>query len=224
MNREDTLLLNHLSQFVSDHKKELVDRVLQSRTRHITVVLEDIHNSQNASAAIRTCECFGIQDIHIVEGAIPYHVNPYVLKGSKKWLHIEKYPYATTAVKWYETLKASGYKIFATAPAAEAIPIHDIDVTEKFAVVFGNELNGVSKETLQHADACVTIPMVGFTESFNISASVAICLSTWITKIKELRLEVGLSTEEMEKIKVDWFRAIVKRSDLIEAEFLRSIH
>jgi len=224
MNREDTLLLNHLAQFVSDHKKERVDQVIQSRTRHLTVVLDDIHNSQNASAAIRTCECFGIQDIHIVEGRVPYKVNPYVLKGSKKWLDLKTYSPTSKGPRWHETLKESGYKIIATAPAAQAVSIHDLDVTEKFAVVFGNELNGVSDETLQYADACVTIPMVGFTESFNISASVAICLSTWITKINALRLEVGLSSSEMEKIKLDWYRAIVKRSDLIESEFLRSIH
>lgn len=221
MNKEETLLLNHFGQFISDHKKELVDAVLKQRTRHITVVLDDIHNSQNASAAIRTCECFGIQDIHLVEGVTPYKVNPYVLKGSKKWLDIKKYK---SGSNWYEKIKESGYKIVATAPSAKAISIHDLDVTEKFAVVFGNELNGVSQDTLRMADACVTIPMVGFTESFNISASVAICLSTWITKLKELRLEVGLSTKEMDKIRLDWYRAIVKRSDLIEAEFLRSIH
>ncbi len=223
MNREDTLLLNHLGQFISDHKKELVDAVLKQRTRHITVVLDDIHNSQNASAAIRTCECFGIQDIHIVEGVIPYKVNPYVLKGSKKWLDLKKYSSSANGPRWYTQLKESGYRIVATAPSAKAISIHEVDVKEKIAVVFGNELHGVSDETLHNADVCVSIPMVGFTESFNISASVAICLSTWITKIKELRLEVGLSREEMEKIKLDWFRAIVKRSDLIETEFLRSI-
>lgn len=216
-------MLNHLGQFISDHKKELVDSVLKERTRHITVVLDDIHNSQNASAAIRTCECFGVQDIHIVEGEVPYKVNPYVLKGSKKWLDLKKYSPGAKGPRWYTKLKESGYRIVATDPSAKAISIHEVDVREKIAVVFGNELKGVSEETLQNADVIASIPMVGFTESFNISASVAICLSTWITKIKELRLEVGLSREEMEKIKLDWFRAIVKRSDLIETEFLRSI-
>lgn len=222
MNREDTLLLNHLSQFVSDHKKELIETVLQKRTRHVAVVLDDIHNSQNASAAIRTCECFGIQDIHIVEGRNPYTVNPYVLKGSGKWVDITRYSSADPS--WYETIRSKGYKIFATAPSANAISIHDVDVQEKFVVVFGNELEGLSETTLQHADACVTIPMVGFTESLNISASVAICLNTWITKIQNLRLDVGLTQDEMDQIRLNWFRGIIKRSDLIESEFLRSIH
>lgn len=224
MTRDETLLLHHLSQFISEHKKELMNTVLQERTRHIAVVLEDIHNSQNASAAMRTCECFGIQDVHIIEGEAPYKVNPYVLKGSKKWLSIAKYS-PRSGDHCYANLRAAGYKIYATAPnTLNAISIHDVDVNEKFAVVFGNELKGVSENTLKGADKCVTIPMVGFTESLNISASVAVCLNTWITKVKDMRLHVGLSNEEMEKIKLDWFRSVVKRSDLIETEFLRSIH
>ncbi len=223
MNKKDSLLLNHLGQFVSDHKKELIETVLQSRTRHITVVLEDIHKSHNASAAIRTCECFGIQDIHIVESKTPYEINPYVLKGAKQWVNINTYP-PQRVPPWHEKLRAEGYKIYATALTGNCTSIHEIDITEKFAVVFGNELEGVSPETLQMADARVTIPMMGFTESLNISASVAICLNTWITKMLAMRLEVGLSKEEMDKIKLDWFRTIVKRSDLIETEFLRSIH
>ena len=223
MEKIDTLLLQHLGQFVSDHKKELVETILQARTRHITVVLEGIHNSQNTSAAIRTCECFGIQDIHIIETNHPYEINPYVLKGSKKWVNVTTYPDGQTPV-WHEKLRAEGYRIFATSPSADATPIYDIDLSQKFAIVFGNELEGVSKETLQMADGCVTIPMVGFTESLNISASVAICLSTWITKLKTMRLDVGITREEMDAIRLDWFRRMVKRSDLIEAEFLRSIH
>src|SRR6478752_3793796 len=82
---------DHLAQFISDHKKNGVERVLDSRTRHITVVLEDIFQSQNASAVIRTCECMGLQDVHIVENITKYHFNTRVLKGADKWMHLGRY-------------------------------------------------------------------------------------------------------------------------------------
>ena len=113
MTNREQLVFNHLSQFVSDHKKQFVEKVLAARTRHITVVLEDIFQSQNASAVIRTCECMGIQDIHMVENITQYSLNPRVLKGSNKWIdifhHRSKNTNNTEAV--FRQLKEMGYKL-----------------------------------------------------------------------------------------------------------------
>src|SRR5688572_19669827 len=111
MTDRERLVFNHLSQFVSDHKKEFVDKVLKARTRNITVVLEDIFQSQNASAVIRTCECMGIQDVHVVENITKYSLNPRVLKGSNKWIdiihHASKGKNNTEAV--FKQLREAGY-------------------------------------------------------------------------------------------------------------------
>ena len=116
MTDRERLVSQHLSQFVSDHKKEFVDKVLNARTRNITVVLEDIFQSQNASAVIRTCECMGIQDIHIVENITKYSINPRVLKGSNKWIdiihHCSKSKNNTEAL--FRQLKDVDYKIIVT--------------------------------------------------------------------------------------------------------------
>jgi tRNA (guanosine-2'-O-)-methyltransferase len=225
MTDRERLVCQHLSQFVSDHKKEFVEKVLNARTRNITVVLEDIFQSQNASAVIRTCECMGIQDIHIVENITKYSINPRVLKGSHKWIdiihHRGKEKNNTETV--FRQLKDKGYKIIVTDPGPEGISIEDINVMEKITLVFGNELRGISKEALALCDQKVRIPMYGFTESLNISVSVAICLNTILTKLHAAQAFIGLSNEEKEILKLKWYRKIVRKSDLIEREFLRTI-
>jgi tRNA (guanosine-2'-O-)-methyltransferase len=225
MTEHERLVCQHLSQFVSDHKKEFVEKVLGARTRNITVILEDIFQSQNASAVIRTCECMGIQDVHIVENITKYSINPRVLKGSNKWIdiihHRSKAKNNTETV--FQQLKDVGYKIIVTDPGQDFISVEDINVQEKIALVFGNELRGISKEALALCDHKVRIPMYGFTESLNISVSVAICLNTILTKLHTTNTFIGLSEAEKEELKLKWYRKIVRKSDLIEREFLRTI-
>jgi tRNA (guanosine-2'-O-)-methyltransferase len=226
MTDNDFKVLAHLSQFVSDHKKEFVEKVLNNRTHHVTVVLEDIFQSQNASAVIRTCECMGLQDIHIIEMISKYEINRRVLKGANKWMNLHRYRTRETnnVESCFQHLHEQGYKILVADPDEDGKSIHDIDVTEsKVALLFGNELRGVSSYALQHADQKIRIPMYGFTESLNISVSVAICLNALITKLHASSADFGLSEEEKGAMRLDWYRKIVKRSDLIEREFLRTI-
>jgi tRNA (guanosine-2'-O-)-methyltransferase len=226
MSEKEQLLFNHLGQFVSDHKKDFVERVLNERTRHLTVVLENIFQSQNASAAIRTCECMGLQDIHIVENTAQYQFNVRVLKGADKWLNLERY--RTKEVNNTETcfnnLRSNGYKILVADPDEDGISIDEVDILkDKVAIVFGNELRGASPYALAHCDQKVRIPMYGFTESLNISVSVAICLNTLLSKLRHSEMDIFLTDEEKRIIKLEWYRKIVKRSDILEKEFMRTI-
>jgi tRNA (guanosine-2'-O-)-methyltransferase len=226
MTSREQLLYNHLSQFVSDHKKNFIEKVLEQRTRYLTVVLEDIYQSQNASAAVRTCECMGLQDIHIVENTTQYYLNIRVLKGADKWMNFERYQEKgiNNTKTCFDKLKSEGYKILVAAPADDGISIHDVNVEEsKIAIVFGNELNGASQYAVDHADQKVKIPMYGFTESLNISVSVAICLNTILPKLKQSHKPISLTEQEKEALRLIWYRKIVKRSDIIEREFLRTI-
>src|SRR6188768_116323 len=204
MTKNELLVLQHLSQFVSDHKKEFAEKVLSLRTRHVTVVLEDIFQSQNASAVVRTSECMGIQDIHIVEVISKYETNIQVLKGSNKWLDLHRYNTKgeNNSKTCLDKLKHQGYKILIADPAEDGISIHDVDVTEsKVALLFGNELRGVSDYALAQADQKIRIPMFGFTESMNISVSVAICLNTLITKLHQVETATFLSDSEKNILK-----------------------
>ena len=219
------LLINHFSQYISDHKREFLDQVLNQRTRHITMVLEEIYQSQNASAVIRTCECMGIQDIHIVENEVKYSVNRRVLKGSYKWVDLIKYKgkeKSGTAL-CFEHLKKQGYKILVTDPSPDGVSIYDLPIDEKMAVVMGNELHGTSEFALSQADMKVRIPMYGFTESLNISVSAAICLNTLVPKMRQSEVQWQLSSAEKDEIRLRWLRRMMKRPEIMEREFLKSI-
>lgn len=225
LSRQEQLLLEHFAQYISEHKKQFVEKVLSERTNQVTVVLEDIYQSQNASAALRTCECLGLQDVHIIENTTKYEVNKYVLKGSYKWLSLHRYKQKNrnNTEACFKQLKENGYTLYATDPGAESTSIYDIDpLTRKAAFIFGNELEGLSEYALEYADYRVKIPMYGFTESLNISASVAICLSTTISKLKSAQENYRLSVEEMDQLRLTWYRKMVKRSEIIEKEFLRT--
>ncbi|MBK5279147.1 MAG: RNA methyltransferase [Bacteroidia bacterium] len=219
-------LSDHLAQFISEHKKTSLEKVLENRTRYITVVLEDIFQSQNASAVVRTCECMGLQDIHVVESKSAYSVNKKVIKGANKWIDLIRYKAkaSNNIGDCFKNLKEKGYRILVTEPDAEGSSIDEILVTDQpLAIVMGNELDGASKYALQHADVKVKIPMYGFTESLNISVSAAICLNTLVPKLRQSAVDWQLSLAEKEFIRLQWYRKIVKRSEIIEKEFLRSI-
>ena len=222
----ERLLVLHFAQYVSDHKKEFIQKVLDQRTRHVTVALEDIYQSQNISAVVRTCECMGLQDIHIIENINAYQVNARVLKGSNRWMNLVRHRSKAdnNTELCFHHLRKQGYTIYAADPSEEEVSIHDVDPDKgKVAIIFGNELRGVSEYALEHCDKKVRIPMYGFTESLNISVSVAICLNALVTKLHQDSWTYGLSDEEKAELTLQWYRKVVRKSDVIEREFLRTI-
>jgi tRNA (guanosine-2'-O-)-methyltransferase len=226
MTAAENKVFQHLSQFVSDHKKGFIEKVLSQRTRYVTVVLENIYQSQNASAAVRTCECMGLQDIHIVEDTAKYHLNIRVLKGSYKWMDLHRYRarHVNNTEICFQSLREQGYRILVADPAEDGVSIDEVDVfAGKMALVFGNELRGASDYSLSHGDQKVRIPMFGFTESLNVSVSVAISLNTILQRLRRSGTLTGLSEAEKDSIRLSWYRKIVRRSDVVEREFLRTI-
>ncbi len=219
------LLSEYYSRFVSEHKKAFVEKVLDQRTRHITMVLEDIYQSQNASAVIRTCECMGIQDVHIIENDSKYTVNRRVLKGSYKWVDLIRYKGKTrnNTQACFDQLRANGYRIMATDPSPEGISIHDVSVDDKIAIVMGNELHGTSSYAIENADMKVRIPMYGFTESLNISVSAAICLNSLVPALRSSEVNWQLTQTEKNEIRLGWLRKMVRNAEIVEREFLKSI-
>jgi tRNA (guanosine-2'-O-)-methyltransferase len=222
---KNRLLSEHFLRFVSDHKKEFLEKVLDQRTRHITMVLEDIYQSQNASAVIRTCECMGIQDVHIIENDSKYTVNRRVLKGSYKWVDLirHKGKARNNTALCFESLRASGYKIAATDPSPEGVSIHELSVDDKIAIVMGNELHGTSSYALDNADMKINIPMYGFTESLNISVSAAICLNSLVPALRSSEVNWQLTEVEKDQIRLGWLRKMIRNAEIVEREFLKSI-
>jgi tRNA (guanosine-2'-O-)-methyltransferase len=218
-------LVNHFGQYITSHKKEMMEWVLEQRTRHVTVVLEDIYQSQNASAVVRTCECMGIQDLYIIENRTAYEVNKKVLKGSYKWMNLIRFKsrMEDNTAACFRALRARGYTIAITDPEPGGMEIQDVDpAIYKLALVFGNEERGVSEVARQQADLRVKIPMYGFTESYNISVSVAICLHSIMPVLRKAGIAFGLTEEEKDELRLQWYRKVIRRADLIEKGFLKA--
>lgn len=194
-------LLNFLMGYATDNKKELFAKALQWRTRHLTVIMENIYQSQNASAVLRTCECFGIQDVHfITEMYGTFKKNVKVTKGATKWINIYEYEQAENC---FDTIRQKGYKIVATSPKA-TMTLDELALDQKVAFLFGEERNGLSDEAIAQADELIRIPMFGFTESFNISVSAAICLQNSLVKLHASDYNWQLSDMEKDELLMDW--------------------
>ena len=197
----DKKRLNYFETFLIDKRKNLFKRVIENRTKHFTVVLEDIFQPHNASAVVRTCDIFGIQNIHIIENKYTNKVSRHVAKGSQKWISSKRYKSDGNNTKiCIDNLREKGYQIIATTPHNNSCLLHEFDISKKTAFVFGVESEGVSDDVKEQADGFLKIPMVGFTESLNISVAAAIILQETTTKLRNSTIDWQLSKEEKETL------------------------
>lgn len=210
-----------LAAFISDNKRSLFDRIAPERTRHVTVVLEDIYQPHNASAVVRTAELLGVQDIHIIENRNKYTLNPDVTLGSSKWTDMHRYRDRTkdNAQACIDALKQKGYRIVATSPRAGAFTPATIPLDRPMAFCFGTELTGLSDTFMGQADTFLRIPMYGFTESYNISVSAAIVLYTVMERLRASGVEWRLPPAELDALKLSWARKTVHSAQHLEARF-----
>lgn len=216
--------IEFLGSFMTPERFEKILHHVQFRMRHLTVVIEDVYQPHNASAVLRSCDCFGIQDVHIIENQNTYEVNPDVALGSAQWLTLKKFSGENSnTLKCYEELRSKGYRIIATTPHTDDVLLEELDVTSPFALVFGTEKEGLTCEAIEKADQCVKIPMFGFTESLNISVSAAICLHFLTMKIRRDVKNWPLTGEDQKKIILEWLRCSLKDAKALECEFEKQI-
>lgn len=210
-------LYEFLCGFATENRRLRFEEVAANRTRYLTVVLEDIFQSHNASAVLRTCDCFGIQDVHIIENKNEYKLNPDVALGASNWLSLYKYnKNVFNTPDCLCNLKKKGYRIIAALPHKEDCCPADLDIGSKMAIMFGTEKDGLSETALKYADGFVKIPMKGFTESFNISVSAAIVLYALTERLRKSDAKWRLSKEELIDIKTGWIKNSVKSAEMIE--------
>lgn len=213
-------LIDFLTGFVTNARINKFNQVIKNRTRYITVALENIFQPHNASAVLRSCDCFGIQDIHIIENEFKYEVNDDIALGSSKWLTLIKYDGSKNNTQiCIENLRNSGYKIIATTPHKDDCLIEDLPIDNKIALFFGTEQSGISHNVTENADGFVKIPMYGFTESFNISVSVALSLYNLSSRLRKSHYDWQLSQQERTEIILQWLKNSVKDFVLLEKEF-----
>lgn len=214
-------IIEYLSSYVTDARKDRLQQVLKNRTRHITVVLEDLFQTQNISAVMRSCECYGIQDVHIVEHQNEFEIHKDISMGADKWLTLHHYPHAEHNMKQcIDDLHNKGYVVVATLPDEKKTTIHDLPVSEKTAFLFGTELTGLSEEAIQYADCNALIPMYGFTESFNISNSAAIILSHFSERMRHSDIDWHLSEQEQQALYLEWLQKSLRDPESMIKHFL----
>jgi tRNA (guanosine-2'-O-)-methyltransferase len=217
------LLLDYLGGVLTERRRERMYGVLQGRTRWLTVVLEDIYQPHNASAVLRSCECFGVQDVHIVEDRNQYTISRDVALGASRWLDITRWRAGEGRHMddCCDELQRRGYRLVAATPREDAVRLEDFDVTAgPVAVMFGTELNGLTDGALKRATEAVHIPMYGFTESFNISVSAALILRELSARMRAESVAWKLDEEDQKDLLLRWMRRSIKHSDGLIERFL----
>ncbi len=217
-------LIRYLSGLVTPERIARFDKVLEFRTRYLTVALEDIYQSQNASAVVRTCDCFGIQDIHIIENSHNFKMDSEVALGAQKWLTVHSYSTGEdNTMAAINQLRSQGYRIVATSPHSRDASLPDFDLHKgRAALFFGTELTGISATLEKNADEFIRIPLFGFTESYNISVAAALVLQDLICRLQASDINWKFTPEEKKQLKLQWLRKSIKDIQFIERQFLKN--
>ncbi|NDG53047.1 MAG: TrmH family RNA methyltransferase [Flavobacteriia bacterium] len=217
-------LIDHFLKCITHERKALFEELIQKRTTYLTVVLENIYQPLNASAVLRSCDCFGIQDVHVIENYNEFKPDREVAMGASNWLTVNRYDKnENNTLDCIQSLKNKGYRIVATSPHNSQTGLINFDLSKgKTALFFGTEVEGLSDVVLENADEHLHIPMYGFTESFNLSVSAAICLYEMRMKMEKENIKWHMTEDEKNQVLLNWLRYSIDRSEIVEEDFLKN--
>lgn len=213
--------VEYLRHFVTEEKNTLFDRLIQNRTEYVTLVLEDLFQSHNQSAVMRSADCFGIQDVHLIENRNKYDVSSSVSQGAREWLSLYRHNHLENNTQdTIRLLKEQGYRIVATMPHTDDVLIDDLNLEKgKIAFFFGTELTGVSETVIAEADEFVKVPMYGFTESFNVSVCASLVMYSTVQRLRRSSIDWRLTEEKKYEVLFQWYRKSIKASEEILKRF-----
>ncbi|MBL7885721.1 MAG: RNA methyltransferase [Flavobacterium sp.] len=212
----DLDLLNYLEGFLTESRKEKFLKILENRTNHFTIAMEDVYQLHNTSAVMRSCEVFGIQELNVVEQKFGKRIDTEIAMGAQKWVDINRF---NSMQNCMDSLREKGYQIIATTPHNDSCMLHEFDITKRSAIFFGTEKEGLSQEVIDQADGYLKIPMVGFTESLNISVSAAIIIQDITNRLRQSNLNWQLKAEEILQKRLTWTRNSIKDIKRIEERY-----
>jgi len=215
----DLAYLNFLENMLTDNRKDKFLKILENRTNHFTVVVEDVFQMHNTSAVMRSCEVFGIQELSIIEQRYGKTIDKEIAMGAQKWVDITSFDDVQTCIN---TIKERGYQVIATTPHENDCLLDDFDITKPSALFFGTERDGLSTEILEQADGFLKIPMVGFTESLNISVSAAIIIQNLMSRLRKSDIKWQLTQEEMLEKRFTWTKNSIKDIKRIEERYFET--
>jgi tRNA (guanosine-2'-O-)-methyltransferase len=210
-----------LKPYLSERRRERFEVVLDRRTAWVCAVVEDLYQPHNASAVVRSCDGFGVQNLHAIEVENDFAVVESVAKGAGKWTDVHHH---SSVDGCFSALRKAGFRIAVTSPHASGFTPETVPLDRPLAVVFGSEGPGVSDAVLQGADCTIRIPMEGFTESFNISVAAALVLSDVTRRVRRLNIAWKLDENTRERLRGDWAERTVKdAAGLLKVERERAL-
>ena len=217
----DLKFLEYLEGFLTDSRKEKFLKILENRTNHFTIAMEDVYQLHNTSAVMRSCEVFGIQELNVVEQKFGKRIDTEIAMGAQKWVDINRF---NTMQNCIDSVKEKGYQIIATTPHNNSCLLHEFDITKRSAIFFGTEKQGLSQEVIDQADGFLKIPMVGFTESLNISVSAAIIIQDITSRLRQSTIDWKLNDEEILAKRLLWAKNSIKDIKRIEERYYAEIN
>ena len=209
-------LIEYLETFLTPRRQDLFKQVLDERTRFLTVAIEDVGHLHNTSAVMRSCDAFGVQDIHVIEELKGKRIDREIAMGAQKWTSVKRYDSTKNALA---KLKSEGYQIVATTPHHTAHKLEDFKLDKPTALFFGSEKDGLTETVIEAADEYIYIPTFGFTQSLNISVCAAILLQELTQRLRNSSLDWKLKSADIEEIKTLWLKRNLKDYDALVAQF-----
>ncbi|HUH47444.1 MAG TPA: RNA methyltransferase, partial [Arenibacter sp.] len=206
----------YLEEFITPKRKARFLEILEQRTKYITVAVEDVYQMHNMSAVIRSCDIFGVQEAHVIENRFGKRLDKSISMGAQQWVDIKRYGHTKDCIA---ALRQDGYRIVATTPHENGVLLPDFKFEGKTALFFGTERDGLSKDVMDDADSYLTIPMVGFTESLNISVSADIILHGLTNLLRKTDLDWHLTEEEKLDRRLDWTKKSVRSVEDVLARY-----
>ncbi len=211
-------IFEYLQQFLTEERCQKIERFSQESSDFVLPVIEDVYQFRNAAAIVRSVEACGFHKIVAMESENEFNPNYRVTKGAENWVEVERLPHNLESLK---QIKNRGYKIVAVSPENNATQLSDFNISEPVALVFGTEKEGVSAEILDFADETLSIPMYGFTKSFNVSVAAAICVYDLRQKLESSEINFKLSEDKLWEMKVRWAVNSIKSGEQILEKYLR---
>lgn len=222
---EPARIVEILRDHVTDRRRDEIEHVLDGRTLDVAVVVEGMVDLGNVSAIMRSSEAFGFQAIHAIDTSKAFKRSRRTTRGADKWLDRYRWEDSESCLA---SLSADGFRIVLADATSDAVPLADVDLTGRVALVFGNERDGISAATRSRADELVRIPMAGFVESLNVSVAASIVLhETHRQRGEDSSIGGGLSPSDRDRIRAVWYLKSVRESEAIvrgEADRGRAPH
>lgn len=189
-------------------RRQRIRHVLERRQPDLTIVLEDVHDPHNVSAVLRSCDAVGVLDVHLVYVREEPPRRAFARKTSAsaaKWMRIHRH---SSIEECYAAIREQRMCILVAALGAESADLHALDLTRPTALVFGNEMRGLSDAATDSADGAFRIPMMGMVESLNISVACAVTLYEALRQRRAAGRYAtsALDTEELDALEAAWLK------------------